>query len=284
MKTLFFFLAPLVLACIAFGVFFYFFNKNDGKGALQVTANPKSNVYLNGKLIGSTPLCKCEGKEMIQIGDYTLRLEPEDTSFASFEEKIHVAKSILTVIDRTFGKGALSDAHIITLSQLDNKKAVELVVISFPDDVRVYVDSNPSGSTPTLLKNITESDHEIRLAKDGYREKTIRVRTVSGYKLSVIAYLGVEENVLGQSTALIASPSAAAASASATPSVTTILILDTPTGFLRVRESNSLASSEIARISPGDSVEFLDEVDNWYKVKLKDGKVGWVSKQYAKKQ
>ncbi len=63
-----------------------------------------------------------------------------------------------------------------------------------------------------------------------------------------------------------------------------MIILDTPTGFLRVRENNSVGSAEVARVTPGDSYELLEEQDSWFKIKLDAGSSGWISSQYAEKR
>lgn len=279
MKKLLFFGVPLFLATIIFAAVTFFLNQNSGKGALQVTANPKSNVYLNGKLIGQTPLCKCDLPDMLKTGDYAIRLQPQDIGFLPFEEKITIAQSVLTVIDRMFGKDATSEGSIITLIPMSDKKATQLLAISFPDNASVYVDSVLSGTTPILKKDLTVSDHEVKFSKQGYREKAIRIRTVLGYKLSVTAYLGLEE---GQATKN-AQPNPTV-EATPTIAVSTVLILQTPTGFLRVRAKNSVSSSEIARVTPGETFELVSENSGWFEIKLSDGRTGWISSQYAQKQ
>ena len=88
---------------------------------------------------------------------------------------------------------------------------------------------------------------------------------------------------------IISSPSAAPiASIPATVTIQKVLILDTPNGFLRVRESNSTGSREITRVSDGETFELVDEKNGWFEIKLNspagEGKTGWISSQYAKKQ
>ncbi len=285
-KKILFFVAPFLLAIIVFSGFVFYLSQNSQKGALQITAVPKSKIYLDNKLIGETPLCKCDGSDMLTTGQYTLKLVPmsnETTQgdFSPYEEKITIGSSVLTVIDKMFGKGAFGEEKTITLSKLADGKAVELVVISFPQDVQVFLDNTELGKTPLSSKILTASDHELRLVKEGYKEKTIRIRTVSGYKLTVVATLGVLPD-LGVTQA--SGSAQEVASPSALPSVVKVTILNTPTGFLRVRESNSLESAEIARVNPGDTFDFIEEKDGWFEIKLKDEKVGWVSNQYAKKQ
>lgn len=279
-RKLLLFTAPPLLALFVFILTIFLLNRNAGKGALQVTAQPKSKVYLNNKLIGQTPLCKCEGPDMIEAGEYTIKLSPEG-DLSAFEEKITITKSALTVVDRTFGKGALSEGSTITLTKLDNTKELALSAFSFPHGVDVFVDNTFSGKTPLSIKTLTASDHTIRFERSGYREKTVRIRAVLGYKLTVLATLGImpslTEEEASPSAQLIASPSA-------TPVPLQVVILNTPTGFLRVRESGSLASSEIARVVPGEIFDFVKEQEGWFAIRLKDGRVGWVSSQYARKQ
>jgi uncharacterized protein YgiM (DUF1202 family) len=68
------------------------------------------------------------------------------------------------------------------------------------------------------------------------------------------------------------------------PTLPKVVIIDTPTGFLRVRSASSTASLEINRAIPGETYEMITETNGWFEIKLKDGKTGWISGQYAKKQ
>lgn len=286
MKKLLFFLIPIVLACLVFAGLLFFMNKESGKGALQVTSIPKSKVYLNGKLIGQTPLCQCEPADMLAAGDYTIRLVPEGKDLTPFEDKITITNSILTVVDRTFGQGAFSEGSIITLTQLSNKNAIEMLIMSFPENVEVFVDNVAAKNTPTLVKDgLTESDHEIKLKREGYKEKIIRIKTAKGYKLTMVAFLGVDPSIVSPTTPETEKPATSAASLSPSPSATTkITILQTPTGFLRVRETSSVNGREIGRVTPGEIFDLVEEVTGWFSITLADGKVGWISQQYAKKQ
>lgn len=277
MRKVFLIVIPLLLAVIVFSGALYLLNNESGKGALQVTANPKSNLYIDKIYIGQTPLCKCEGKDMLVTGQYTIRVVPIEVGYSPFEEKISITKSVLTVVDRTFGKAADSEGSIITLIPLSDAKKLELLILSSPEKADVFLDNSPSGQTPLLLKNVTDSDHELRLTKEGYNEKIVRIRTVMGYKLSAKVFLGISPEVLNRNSTPTASPAA-------TPVIAKVTILQTPTGFLRVREDASINGAEIARVLPGDVLELLEEKPDWFHIKLKDGKDGWISSTYAKKE
>ncbi|MCL6096781.1 MAG: SH3 domain-containing protein [Patescibacteria group bacterium] len=280
MKKILFIIVPILLAIFIFVIIFVVVNKTSGKGALQVTSTPVSKVYVDSKFIGQTPLCKCEVNDMITVGTHTVRLVPTQGDLEAFEEKITIAPSVLTVVDRTFGPGASSQGSVISLAPISDKKDAQVLVVTFPDKSQVFLDNNSSGLSPLLLKNLTVSDHEIKVTKDGYKDKTLKIRTVLGYKLEALVFLGV--NLATATTSAIPSPSP---SISPTPaSNVKILILDTPTGFLRVRADSSLGSAEIGRVTPGETYDLLNETTGWYQIQLKDKTKGWVSSQYAKKQ
>ncbi len=275
MKKFLFLLIPLILAVVVFSVITIILNRSSGKGALQVTSTPASKVYLNDKLIGTTPLCRCELPDMLESGNYTAKLIPTEGDFKPFEEKISINKSTLTVVDRTFDNSASSQGSVISLSPLTGKKEIEILVISFPDKGNVFLDNNLVGSSPLLLKNVTESDHDLKISRDGYKSKSVRIRTALGYKLTSLVYLGIKELTISSQSAQNV------ASSSAVPTVKKAVILNTPTGFLRVRDDFSLAGAEIGRVSPGETFDIIDEKNGWFKIKLKDGTQGWISADYA---
>ncbi|PIS21191.1 hypothetical protein COT51_04050 [candidate division WWE3 bacterium CG08_land_8_20_14_0_20_41_15] len=60
-------------------------------------------------------------------------------------------------------------------------------------------------------------------------------------------------------------------------------VLETGTGWLRVRSEASLNGTEIGKVNVGEKYKFSEEVEGWYKITLSDGTTGWISSQYAKK-
>lgn len=277
MKKIFSIAAIFLLAVILFGVVLFILSKNKEKGALQVTSDPKSNVYVNGKKVGQTPFRTTELKDMFAEGEYIVKLVPVSGNFSPFEQKITISPKVLTVIDRNFAETGLENGSIISLKEISDKKDAQISIVSFPDSAQVFLDNNLGGQTPMLLKNITESDHEIRLSKEGYKDKISLIKTVLGYKLEILVFMGINPNVASTSAAINSSSSAS------TPFSTKVLILTTPTGFLRVREDASLGALEVSRVKPGETYDLLEEKDNWYKIKIDDKTSGWISRQYAKK-
>jgi len=277
MRKLIFIVLTILSAVLVFSIIIFLFSQNKSKGALQVTSNPKSKVFLDGKLIGNTPFHTNDFKDMILEGEYTIKLVPISGNFQAFEQKIIISPGVLTVVDKTFAGKSLDSASVITLTQINNRNDAQISVMTFPQNTQVFLDNNLQGQSPILLKNISKSDHELKVTKEGYKDKILKISTALGFRLEALMYLGLDPNVSTTSAkSLISSQPALLDSPK-------LLILSTPTGFLRVRQDSSITSLEITQINPGETYPLLDEKTGWYKIKLTDGKDGWISSQYATK-
>ncbi len=287
MKKYFFVIIPVILILILIFLAFRHINTlSTHKGALQVTSVPQAQVYLNDQYIGRTPISKTDQQDLIPSGNYIIRLVPLDSGFAEYQEKINIATGILTVIDRKFRRGLLSEGYVISLSPLSDKNKAEIEVLSFPSDSKVELDANLIGKTPLLYKKPTESDHMLKINKNGYNEKVVKIRTPIGFRLSVIAYLSAAS---GKQTLLTPAPNTATSSANIQISTQSkvfnkVKILDTPTGFLRVRKSNNLNAPQISTVNPGESYTLINEQSGWFEIVLTSSTSGWISSQYARKE
>ncbi len=281
MKRFLLFIAPLLIAVVIFFGVLFFLDRKTGKGALQVTSIPQSNIYLDGQLIGTTPFCmateKCKIAQGVDIGEHNIKLVPVDGRYSSFDAKITINKLTLTALDRTFADNGESDGAIISLSSLAGKD-IEILVVSFPDKANVFLDNNPVGITPLLLKQVSESDHDLRLTLEGYKDKSLKIKTTLGFRLTSLVFLGVNPDL---SSSTSASP---AAVPSPTVGISKVLILNTPTGFLRVREDSSVYSLEIAQVKPGETYDLVSEKEGWFEIKLDSGRMGWISSSYGVRQ
>lgn len=268
-------LVPFFLALLVFSLAIFYLASNNQKGALQVTSDPKAKVYLDNKPVGQTPLCKCQLKDMILTGQHSLRIVPVSGNFDAFEQTITIYSKALTVVDKKFDKTGFDSATVISLTQIDDSKDAQIGVISVPKGSNLFLDNNLAGQTPIVLKKITDSDHELKISKTGYKDKIIRVRTVLGYKLNALIFLGLNPETATSSAVNISTPSAQ-------KSIEKVLILSTPTGFLRVRKTPSISAEEITQVKPGETYNLIGEQNGWYEIQVKNLQ-GWISAQYAKK-
>jgi hypothetical protein len=284
MKRFILFITPFLIALIIFFGILLFLNREIGKGALLIISVPPSNVYLDGKLVGKTRFCmateNCKNKMGVDVGEHSIRLISVDGKYPPYDTKITINKLTLTVLDRTFGNDGESEGTIVGLSPLSDKSDAEISVTSLPDKANVFLDGNPIGITPLLLKQVSESDHELRFTLDGYKDELLKIKTTLGFQINASVFLGVKTDLSDLS--LPSTP----ATPSAAPAVANVLILDTPTGFLRVRESNSISSAEVGKINPGESYELVNEKDGWFEIKISSSgaRLGWISSQYAIKK
>lgn len=58
-------------------------------------------------------------------------------------------------------------------------------------------------------------------------------------------------------------------------------ILNTPTGWLNIRDAASFEGKTIAKVYPGEKYEYTDEQNGWYQIILKDETNGWVYEKYV---
>ena len=63
-----------------------------------------------------------------------------------------------------------------------------------------------------------------------------------------------------------------------------VIILNTPTGWLNVRGGPGTNFEKTGLVYPGENYPLLEESGEWYKIQLDDDQEGWVSKTYTSKQ
>jgi uncharacterized protein YgiM (DUF1202 family) len=246
---------------------------------IRVDTTPSASVYIDGELAGRSPL-----RETFSAGTISLKLVPDSSSgeLLPYETKITLTSGIETVVRREFAATEdLSSGDVISFEKNTEKKA-GLVVISTPDNAQVSIDGVARGFAPYKNSSISPAEHQITVRSPGYTERVMTVNTISGYRLTVYAKLAKESQQVREEAAL-------PTPVSATTSV--VEILETPTGFLRVRTLPGTKGEEIAEVKPGEKFLYIetDEASGWYKIQyrdpapgLPDGISGWVSNQYAK--
>ena len=270
--------------------------------ALQITTNTQADVFVDGEKIGDTPF----KNETLKAKEYAVRLVPKAGELAPWETKVTLEEKTTTVIAYDFGKDReTSSGTILMLEPLVNKKAVEVAIVSIPDNASVNFDSQPKGFTPLQIKEVSAGDHTLTLQAPGYKQQQVKAKTVEGYRLAVEtqlakeALLSQEATPSAEPTRLTPTPTSGktekptpkptlttenTASPSATPQRPYVEILDTPTGWLRVRSSPTTAEdNEIAKVNPKETYPYLESNDTgWIKIRLPDAKDGWISGRYAK--
>ncbi len=244
-------------------------------GGLKVDSTPKSSVFINGSFVGETPYRGSFKAEKI-----LLKLIPREdgTNFTPFETSITLSPGIETAVSRNFGESEdYSSGYIISFEK-GEKGTAALVAVSQPDNAQVLVDGVSRGFSPYETSTIAPAMHEIGIRSPGYTDFSINIKTLVGYRVTLYAKLAREN------------AQALDKGSGKTPVKKVVSILDTPTGFLRVRSQPGSEGTEIAQVKPGDVFDYLDtDVETgWIEIQyeasksgLPSGIVGWISGDYA---
>lgn len=236
------------------------FGKSAKSGISVQSSSSGASVFLDSKEVGQTPY---EDKNL-DTKEYLIKLEKEG---ASWQGRVKLKPGTVTIINRDLAKEEASSAGEI----LSLDKGRGITVVSNPSEGEVEIDGKIYGKTPITI-NLPSGEHTIVIAHSNYLKRSIRANLPDNFNLTVTVDLGLSEADLSTiSTPII----------SQTPQV---LVRQTPTGFLRVRDKPSLLGKEIARVNVGEKLVLLEETEGWDRVRLPDGTEGFVSSVYVEKQ
>lgn len=233
----------------------------EDKAGVRVQSNIPATVYINGKEVGSTPY---EAQDL-KVGDHLVELKNDKNYWSSY---IGVNSGTLTVVNRELVPNeSTSSGEIISL-----KKGKGVMILSNPNSSDIEVDQKYFGKTPLAIADLKPGEYLFVLSHPNYLKRSIRAVVAEGYQLNLNVDLAISEPDLTQISTI---------PIKASPKV---VVKQTSTGFLRVRSGPSTASTEVGRVAPGDELTLLEEVPNWIRVKLPNGKEGYVSSSFVEKK
>lgn len=230
------------------------------KAGISIISTPyDATVFLNDQEVGKTPY---EVKDLA-VGEYIVRLEKDQ---AVWQGSVKLNGGTVTIVNRDLAKDQPSSSgEILTLT-----KGKGLTVISNPNNAKVTIDGKKVGETPLGL-DLEEGEHTILIEHSNYIKRSVRANLPAGFNLTILVDLALSEADLSTiSTPVIKT----------TPEV---IVKNTPTGFLRVRDKPSLKGVEVAQVNVGDTLILLEELSGWDRVRLPDGTEGYVSSTYVEK-
>ncbi len=237
------------------------------KAGIRVESNIPAKVFLNDMQMGSVPF----QDDALKPGDYRVSLradEATDSAKVFWEGYARLNEGSLTIVIRDIADDKdASSGEVISL-----ESGSGATITSSPSNAEVFIDGNLAGRTPLSVPDLSVGEHQFIISRENFLKRSIRSRVIEGLNLVISADLAITEPDL---TKLSATP------VSSTQEVT---IKATPTGFLRVRESASVNSKEIGQVKPKETYILLEETPGWVRIRLKDGKEGWVSSVYTQKK
>lgn len=230
------------------------------ESGISVLSEPSdATVFLDGTEVGKTPF---EDKSL-EVRDYTVKLEKDG---ASWQGKIKLTGGTVTIINRDLAKDLPSAGEILTL-----EAGHGITIISNPAASDVEIDGRAFGKTPVTL-DIENGEHTILVSHANFLKRSIRANLPNNFNLTISADLALSEADL---------------TTISTPTINQtleVIVKQTPTGYLRVRDKPTLNGKEITRIKPGDKLVLLEEAGEWDRVRLPDNTEGYVSSVYVEKQ
>ena len=290
MKKKFLFLLLLILLFGAFlGYRFIVMDKQNAFGRVQVISTPQTSVFIEDQIVGQTPY-----EDKHKTGEFLIKLIPQGTASgaATWQGKVSVYKNALSYVNFELGKTDVETAgEIFTTTKMDKgSDRGQISVETEPTGALVSLDNDEKGVAPLILDNVPAGDHELSVFMPGFFRRTKKINVDPGYKVNAWFKLGIDVNNQNKkdTTQKEASGSASTKQKSTQPTPAsdklTIVINQTPLGYLRVREKPSIAASESAQVKPGASFTVIDQESGWYKIEYEKGKEGWVSGEYTTKQ
>ncbi len=278
----------LTILVALFGLFltakFFILDKQNEFGSLKVQSYPASTIFLDNVATGKpTPY----RDDRIRVGEYSIKLIPvgDATQSASWQGRVKINKNTLTYVNRELGNSDVTSAgEIFMVTKMENrpknKNYGELYIETDPQGAIVFLDNDEKGIAPLLLSDILEGTHELKIFMPGFFPRINKVNIDAGYRVSAMVKLAIDQSQKrATDSGTLKQP--ATATESAKTNQKTIIIEDTPTGFLRVRNEPSVSASEAAQVRPGDRYSVIEEQEGWYKIEYKEGSEGWISSEYA---
>ncbi len=282
MKKKFILLAVLVFLFIIFVITrFFILNNQNAMGRLKVTSSPQASVFLDNLVIGKTSF-----EDKAKTGEHILKLIPEGsaTDIASWQGKIKIFKNSLTFVNMELGSSDVNTAgEVFTVSKMESspkgKDYGEIYVETDPTGAIVYLDNDEKGVAPLILTDVLKGEHELSVFMPGFFRRTQKINIIPKYRVNALFKLAIDQSKKNQIEGNKEDKEKKATDSAQTKGKI-VVIKDTPTGWLRVREEPSLSASEAAKVKPGEKYKYLDKQSGWYKIKY-DNKEGWVSSRYV---
>ncbi len=182
------FLGGLVFCAVFFAGCSWSFSDFTNQSGLQVftTHNEPAQVFLDGKLLGSTPY----RSEHLSAGYYTLEVRPNNQTLIPYKDHISLRKGIITVFTwKPSSEAENSGGVVYEAEKNDDPTQSALSITTVPDGAIIHVDGQLSGFSPTVLTKVEPGQHEYEVTLPSFETQKNTIQVLPGYRMLVHVYL-----------------------------------------------------------------------------------------------
>lgn len=257
----------------------FWYEKGTGNEKVKIISNPTgASVYIDNTEVGKTPF----SSTTLSPGDYNIKISQE--GYETQEMKITTDKKytvnvnvklfplpIPSKVEKFEGSDNLYALYTSNNAVLSNTQTWVDTIIYWNKTKGITIDNE--GKNKELVFDYFLDYKGNLFNKEGKLTTADQIN-----KISKGAYLGnlAEGEGLSERAKQIymnLTNQTVTSGRSAT-------VLETGTGWLRVRSGPSVGSSEVQKVNVGEKYDVLDEQNGWIKLKLNDNVTGWAIKDY----
>lgn len=240
---------------------------------VNIETTPTSSVFIDEVLVGQTPY-----QETRKPSEVTIKLVPEsfEKPLVPYETKVTLANGVETVIKWDFGESDETSTGEIISFEKAARSETSLSVVTIPDSAQIVLDSGTRAFAPYKTSAIIPGDHVLAVSATGYLDRSMKLKTHVGYKLTAMVKLAIDREAKDEEVDQEDKEEEKEEEIK-------VEILSTPTGFLRVRDEPSTLGAEVGRVEPEETYLLIeeDEETGWFKIEYEKGEEGWISDTYA---
>ena len=259
------------------------------KSGLQVTTNDiPATLFLDDQYLDKTPFID----KKIQPKNYTLRIQPDDTNFATYEIPITLNKGMVSVVNWKPGSTLATSGGVIYEMEKLNNNDTQIEMKTIPDGAIITFDQGIKQFSPILMTSVAEGLHEFEVSLPSFETQQHTVNVFKGHRIIITVILSkISEPSLDTITTTPAATTSATdiETANSTTQIIGPRVQILSTNFfvnneevLRVRDSASQAGKELGFAKVGSYYSYLNEKVDWLQIDF-EGQPGWVSAQYSQK-
>lgn len=181
MKKLFI-LAVLILISSTFAGCQSILDRKTKSGLQVITDDVPSSVFINGQYLNNTPLIEKE----LKPGEYSIKIQPNDSSLVAYETTVTLRKNLLTVVTWKPGsRPELSGGVIYEMEPLTDSSKAEVSFETVPEGAIVSLQGKDKDFTPVVFSDVTPGNQGFEITLPSYETQSHTINVQPGYRMLV---------------------------------------------------------------------------------------------------